>query len=183
MKLRSLLALALFAPAAVLAAPAAKAPAAKTAAAPAKSAAAPASSSPMQGLEVGGFIGYETDDVSGLSLRLDAELPFRDLSPQVKLSFVGSIGYSRLTDSQFGVDFTANVLKFVPAARFTMPVNPQFSVFGDAGLGLAYVGAKVEHERPVLRHHERDRTARSTSSCASAWAPGTTSTRSSSSAR
>ncbi len=100
MKLRSLLALALFAPAAVLAAPAAKAPAAKTAAAPAKSAAAPASSSPMQGLEVGGFVGYETDDVSGLSLRLDAELPFRDLSPQVKLSFVGSIGYSRLTDSQ-----------------------------------------------------------------------------------
>ena len=127
MKLRSLLAAALLAPAVAFAAPAKSAPA----------------SNPLEGLQVGGFIGYETDDVSGLSLRLDGEIPFRDLSPQVKLSFVGSLGYSRLTDSQFGADITANVFKFVPAARFTMPLNPQFSVFGDVGLGLAYVSATV----------------------------------------
>lgn len=132
MKLRSLLAVALLAPAVALAAPPSRA-------------AAPATGSPLAGLQVGGFIGYETDTVSGLSLRLDGEVPFRDLAPQVKLSWVGSIGYSRLTDSPgFGADFKSNVFKIVPAARFTVPLAPQFSVFGDVGLGLAYVSATID---------------------------------------
>lgn len=149
MKLRSLVAVALLAPAAALAAPASKSTAKP--AAPAKSAAAPASSSsPVQGLEVGGFLGYETDDVSGVSLRLDGELPFQDLSPQVKLSWVGSLGYSRLSeDVPFG-DFTVNLVKIVPAARFTLPLNPQFSVFGDAGLGLYYASWEIDQNIPFF---------------------------------
>jgi opacity protein-like surface antigen len=158
MTLRSLLAVALVVPAVVLAAPAgtkstAKSPPSKasttTSGASARSSARPSATegTPLAGLEVGGFIGYETDDLSGLSLRFDGELPFRDLSPEVKLSLVGSLGYSRLSyDPVPGWSFTANVIKLVPAARFTMPLNEQFSVFGDAGLGLAYVGVKVKND-------------------------------------
>lgn len=129
MKLRSLLAVALLTPAVALAAPARTSSTA---------------GAPLDGLQVGGFIGYETADVSGLALRLDGEIPFRDLSPQVKLSWVGSLGYSHLTWDTFGGSFTANVLKIVPAARFTLPLNPQFDLFGDVGLGLAFVSASFD---------------------------------------
>ncbi len=136
MKLSKLVAVALLAPAVALAAP--------------RSGSMSSSSragSPLEGLEVGGFVGYETDDVSGLSLRFDAEVPFRPLAPQLNLSFVGSFGYSYLTwDPAPGWKLTANVLKLVPAARFTLPLNEQFSVFGDAGLGLAYVHASATYD-------------------------------------
>jgi opacity protein-like surface antigen len=129
MKLRSLVAVALLAPAAAFAAQ------------PSKSG---------SGVEVGGFIGYETDDVSGLALRFDGEVPLKQLAPQLQLSVVGSIGYSYLTDSNGfdGVDFKSHVFKFVPALRFTVPLNQQFSLFGDAGLGLAFVHAKIEGTGP-----------------------------------
>ncbi len=134
MKLRPLIAAALLAPAVALAAPASR-----------------AAANPLDGIQVGGFVGYETDDVSGIALRLDGEIPFRDLAPNVKMSWVGSLGYSHLTDSSFaGVDLSSNVLKIVPAARFTVPLNPQFSVFGDVGLGLAYVSASVSFFDPFL---------------------------------
>lgn len=154
MKLRSLVAVALLAPAVALAAQTTGTKSttkagSKSAPAPARTASSSASSgAPLAGLEVGGFIGYETDDLSGLSLRFDGEVPFRDLSPEVKLSLVGSIGYSRLTWEENYFKLTANVIKLVPAARFTMPLNPQFSVFGDAGLGLAYIGVKAESNIP-----------------------------------
>ena len=75
--------------------------------------------------------------LDGVALRVDGELPFQELSPQVKLSLVGSIGYIvRRTTTRFGGDITANLLKIVPAARFSFPVNPQLTLFGDAGLGL-----------------------------------------------
>jgi opacity protein-like surface antigen len=124
-------------------------------AAPAKPAARPAArsssgGSQLQGLSIGGFVGFETDDLSGLSLRVDGELPLTALAPQVNLSGVGSIGYSRLTDDLgFGLNATANILKFIPAARFTFPLNPQFSLFGDAGLGLYYASTTVEFVNPI----------------------------------
>lgn len=102
----------------------------------------------MEGLSVGGFIGYETDDLSGLSLRLDGELPFQALGPQLNLSWVGSLGYSRLTEDEGGVEFTANILKIIPAARLTFPVNDQFSLFADGGLGLYYASWDVEYPAP-----------------------------------
>ncbi len=105
--------------------------------------AAVASSSPRQ-LSLGGWIGYEMGDLDGIQLRVDGVMPFQKLAPQIELSFVGSVGYSRLTESAFGVDVTANILKFVPAARFTLPVNPQLSLFGDAGLGLYYASLSTD---------------------------------------
>jgi hypothetical protein len=132
MKVRSLFALAL---AALLV------PALASAAPPATKAAAPAS--PMQNLTVGGFVGYETDDIGGLALRFDGELPYRALTPQLNLSWVGSLGYSRLTEDVGGLDFAFNIVKAIPAARVTFPVNPQISVFGDAGLGFYYASFEV----------------------------------------
>ncbi len=145
MHVRSLLALAL---AALLAAPAgaqaqAKKSSTKAAAAPAKASPAAATTT-APGYSIGGWIGYETGDLSGLQLRGDFVYPYQKLTPQLDLSFVGSIGWSYLTHSEFGVDTTGNLLKFVPAARFTLPVNPQLSFFGDAGLGLYWDSVKAE---------------------------------------
>ena len=108
-----------------------------------------------QQLSVTGWIGYETGDLSGLQLRVDGVMPFRKLSPQIELSWVGSIGWSYLTHSvsAFGVstDTTGNILKFVPAARFTMPVNRELSFYGDAGLGLYWdsLSADVHYPAPI----------------------------------
>lgn len=122
-------------------------PAAKASAAPARPAArsAPAEAPSSGGLEVGGFAGYEAADFSGLSLRLDGELPVRRLSRKARLSLVGSIGYSRLTwRPGYDVKGTANVGKLVPALRVTYPVARSLDVFGDAGVGFAYVGARID---------------------------------------
>lgn len=157
MTLRSLVAVAMLAPAVAFAAPTSGSKTGKTSSSSSSSASKSTSSSgstsatagtPLEGLEVGGFLGYETDDLSGLSLRFDGELPFRQLTPEIKLSLVGSLGYSRLTWDETFWKMTANVIKLVPAARFTMPLNPQFSVFGDAGLGLAYISVKAEGKGP-----------------------------------
>lgn len=114
----------------VLAAAQAKKPAAKPAAQPMR--AAPA----QQGLSVGGFLGYEMGDLDGLMLRFDGEMQIQALSPQLMLSGVGSVGYTRFTaDIPFG-DITWNVFKLIPAARVTMPVSPELSLYGDGGLGL-----------------------------------------------
>ena len=133
MNVRSFVAAALLAPAITLAAPK-----------PSSSQPAPASQSGVPGLELGGFIGYETDDFSGLALRFDAEMPIQQLNPQVKLSVVGSIGYSYLTWDTYGVTVKSNLFKIVPAARFTIPVAPQVDVFGDVGLGLAHASVSVD---------------------------------------
>jgi len=142
MKVRSLLAAAL---AALLVVPAAAAAQAKrTPAKPATRTQAPPARSGMQALSVGGFVGYEMGDLDGLTLRLDAEMPIQKLNPQLSLSGVGSISYSRLTDSAFGLDVTANILKVVPTARINFPLNPQLSVFGDAGVGLYYASVSAD---------------------------------------
>jgi hypothetical protein len=134
MTIRTFLAAALLAPTLALAAPQSKSTSAQSA----------TTQSPTSGLELGGFIGYETADFSGLALRLDGEMPFRNLGPQVKLSFVGSLGYSYLTWDAFGATFKSNLFKIVPAARFTIPVAPQFDVFGDVGLGIAHASVSVD---------------------------------------
>ena len=104
----------------------------------------------LAGLRVGGFAGYETDDVSGLSIRADGELPIRDLGPQLRLSGVGSLGYSRLTEGvRFG-ELTSNVLKLVPAARLSVALGPKVSLFGDLGVGLALVSARTATSVPFF---------------------------------
>ncbi len=109
-------------------------------------ASAQASAPASDGLSFGGWLGYEMGDADGLQLRADAELPFQQLTPQVKLSFVGSIGYTFAGYDVPGADISVNILKIVPAARFTLPVSPQLSLFGDAGLGLHYTTVDFDYD-------------------------------------
>jgi hypothetical protein len=110
-------------------------------ASPAASLAAPASRSPA--LEIGGFLGYETNDFDGIALRADGEMPFGAIAPNVDLSFVGSLGFSHLSFDGRG-DVDVNVLKIIPAARFTFELNPQLALFADGGLGLYYASLDAE---------------------------------------
>jgi hypothetical protein len=96
------------------------------------------STTPGAGLSVGGFIGYESGDLAGLTLRLDGELPVQQLTPQIAFSVVGSLGYTHFSKDIPGGDLKFNIFNLVPAARFTLPVNPQIDLYGDAGLGLYY---------------------------------------------
>lgn len=106
-------------------------------------------SSTADALTVGGFIGFETGDLTGFALRADGELPFQQLSPQVKLSFVGSLGFTHFSKDvgAYGT-LSFNLVKLVPAARFTLPLNPQFDLYGDAGLGLYYYSATAKTSFP-----------------------------------
>jgi Outer membrane protein beta-barrel domain len=113
-------------------------------------AAAPAGATAPGALTVGGFIGIETGDLSGFALRVDGELPFQRLSPQVNLSLVGSLGYTHFgKDIPFGT-IRYNIVHVIPAARFTLPVNPQFDVYGDAGLGLYYYSGTAKTTVPFF---------------------------------
>jgi hypothetical protein len=121
---------------------------------PVLAAAAPASAakgSSRLSMWAGGFFGYETDDFDGLALRADVEGPLGALSPQVDLSWVGSLGYSRLSDEVPGnVDVDADILKFIPAARLSFPVNPQLTLFADAGLGFYYANVEDDDEFSLM---------------------------------
>ncbi len=123
------------------------------AAAPAKTAAAaPAqtttTSSPSY--QIGGWIGYESDNLGGVQVRGDFVWPFEKLAPGFDLSFVGSVGLSYLSESTSGfgvtVDTSAWQFKLVPTARFTYTFNPQWSVFGDAGVGINYTSVTVKED-------------------------------------
>jgi opacity protein-like surface antigen len=145
MHVRSLFAVAL---AALLVGPA-------TAHAQAKKASSKAAVAPSQttttspNYSIGGWIGYETDDpFGGVQVRGDFVWPFEKLAPALDLSFVGSVGLSYLSHSEsaFGVsvDASAWAFKLVPTARFTYTFNPQWSVFGDAGIGINYTSVSVD---------------------------------------
>lgn len=115
--------------------------------------------SPPPSLSIGGWIGYEAGDLDGLQLRLDVVKPYQRLSPQVELALVGSVGYSRLTESVSApgntTDVTANILKLVPAARFSLPLNADFSLFGDAGVGLYLAFSSIDHSSAALLDSSR----------------------------
>jgi hypothetical protein len=96
-----------------------------------------AQTAPPATLSVGGLVGLEfANGETGFSLRADGEWPFRMLSDTLTLSGVGSLGWTNFGDEEGGFEISTNVFKLVPAARFTFAVAPQFSVYGDAGLGL-----------------------------------------------
>jgi opacity protein-like surface antigen len=145
MHVRSLFAVAL---AALLVGPAAAHAQAKRTSS--KAAAAPSQTTTTSpNYSIGGWIGYETDDpFGGVQVRGDFVWPFERLAPALDLSFVGSVGLSYLShsESSFGVSVDASAWEFklVPTARFTYTINPQFSVFGDAGIGINYTSVSVD---------------------------------------
>lgn len=146
MHVRSLFAVAV---AALLAGPATVHAQAKKSSAKPTAAAAPAKAAPAQNTTtVNGWIGGEFGDLDGFQLRGEYTLPYQKLTPAIDLSFVGAVGYSYLSTSSStplgDASASANVLKFVPSARFSLPVNPQVTAFGDAGLGLYWASMNVK---------------------------------------
>jgi hypothetical protein len=86
-----------------------------------------------------GLAGFEfASGSTGFGLRGDAETDILRLAPNLMLSGVGSVGWTNWSDSAFGVSWSTNILKFVPAARFNLAVAPKFQAYGDTGLGLYY---------------------------------------------
>jgi hypothetical protein len=56
--------------------------------------------SAAQALRVGGLVGFDlTDGESGLGLRVDGELPIQTIGPRIDLSAVGSLGFTRFSNS------------------------------------------------------------------------------------
>ncbi len=117
-----------------------------------KSSAAPARQASASGTKqiwIGGLVGLELGDLDGFGFRVDGEMPLKPLSPKVNLSLVGSVGYSRLSMDLYLGDVGWNIFKVVPAARFTMPVAPKMSLYGDAGLGLYYGSFTMKQNFPA----------------------------------
>ena len=84
--------------------------------------------------QVGAAVGAEFGDLDGVALRGDVVVPLQQLDRQTTLSFVGLAGLTLFSEG----DVDATVFKLVPAARLSLDLAPQFTVYGDAGLGLYF---------------------------------------------
>jgi Outer membrane protein beta-barrel domain len=97
------------------------------------------------GAGVTGFgilVGFEDSKYdTGLALRLDGEIPLQAISPVVRMSLVGSLGYTRFSlDRAFfrNESETLNIFKFTPALRLSFGNHPTIRPYADAGIGLHY---------------------------------------------
>ena len=104
------------------------------------------------GLALGALVGFEDGSGdTGLALRGDVDVPLQALAPMVRLSFVGSLGYSRWTyHTAFFSDLnsTLNIFKLTPAVRFHFGQWPAVKPYADAGLGLHYARFSVRQRDP-----------------------------------
>lgn len=113
----------------------------------AQSRTAPRAAPAGSGLGMGVLLGMEAfDGNTGFALRADGVMDSKWIAPKVLLSGVMSVGYTRFSDGysnyyaggQVDYDWSENIIKFVPAARFTFDVAPQFGLYADAGIGLYF---------------------------------------------
>jgi opacity protein-like surface antigen len=103
-------------------------------------------------MQVGTLIGFEDGSGNtGIALRVDGEWYWQALAPQVRLSFVGSVGFSHWTYNA-GFFQTPNsslsIFKFTPALRFSFGNSPTIRPYGDAGLGLHYATFSIKERDP-----------------------------------
>jgi opacity protein-like surface antigen len=112
----------------------------------------PAASRASSGTQLGLLLGFEDGrGDTGLALRVDGEWYWQALSPQVRLSFVGSVGYSRWS---YNAGFfqtpesTLGIFKLTPALRFSFGNNPTIRPYGDAGIGLHYASFSIKERDP-----------------------------------
>lgn len=113
---------------------------------------AAAGAGPSGGMQVAALVGFEDwGGDSGLSLRLDGEWPLQALAPQVRLSFVGSVGYSYWS---YNAGFfqtpnsTLGIFKLTPAVRFSFGNSTLVRPYADAGLGIHYASFSVKVRDP-----------------------------------
>ncbi len=111
------------------------------------------------GAGLGASFGMGDEDYSALTVRIDAQRSYRELSPQARLDLVVSLGMSHPADSAtvpIGFDpylgtlrtaeitWDANVLELVPAARISYAASPTVAFYADGGLGLTYTATRVD---------------------------------------
>lgn len=119
----------------------------------------PAGASPgAGGPQLGLLVGFEDGDGdTGLALRVDGEWPLQVLSPQIRMSLVGSVGLSRW-DFNSGffseIDTTLTIFKLTPALRFSFGNNPTIRPYGDIGLGVHY--ASLSFSAPGISDSDSD---------------------------
>lgn len=111
---------------------------------------------PRSGLTSAGvLVGFEDfGGDTGLALRGDVLLLPTRIAPRASVGLVLSLGYSHFGESYYQAwdgtdwDWSTNILKFTPAARFGFDVAPRFGLYADAGLGLHYAAWSWEwHDR------------------------------------
>lgn len=101
------------------------------------------------------LVGFEDSaGPAALALRVDGEIPQKSLSPEVGLSIVGSIGFTRQSDhynDPFGDkwEWSTNILKLVPAARFNFGHNAKIKPYADAGVGLYYASWSQSYNETI----------------------------------
>lgn len=100
------------------------------------------------GTGFGVLVGFEDSKYdTGLTLRLDGEIPWQALSPFVRMSFVGSVGYTHFSYNPGGffvnTSETLNIFKVTPALRFSFGQSPMFRPYADAGVGVHYARLSV----------------------------------------
>jgi opacity protein-like surface antigen len=97
-------------------------------------------------VRLGGFAGYGASTTSGLALRFDGEVPFR-AGARLAVSWVGSLGFSRLArgETGFGVTrtVTVTVLDVVPAVRLSLALGDRVAAYADGGIGVYRAGTAV----------------------------------------
>lgn len=98
---------------------------------------------PLGGLDFSGLIALDIPP-SGFSVgpRLTGEGMYNlmDLAPNLRLAIGGRVAFAYHSwDVGFGVGGSLWMLDFVPDAKITYAINDQIGVYGDFGLGLAYM--------------------------------------------
>lgn len=124
---------------------------------------APAAAAPQAGASSGAnrwavLVGMEDGNgTTGLQLRGDLEFTQRPLSSVVGFAIVGSVAFSRFSDSGGYVDYptgydlrwktSSNLLKGVASARFSFGRSAVVRPYVDGGVGLYYDG--YSYSEPV----------------------------------
>lgn len=82
-----------------------------------------------RGFWLGGLVGLEAGNETGLQLRVDGEVPITRFTPKLQLAGVASASFANLSHD-------LKVFEIMPAARITYEATRQFGAYGDVGLGL-----------------------------------------------
>lgn len=131
------------------------APGMKLAAAPAKKSAdspryavAPSSSgSEIGSIAIGGNLGLDFGGNgygTGFRIQGNGYYTLLELAPKFMLDLGGDLDFIYNGCSQAGISCHLTTFEIVPTARFRYHLMPQLSLYGDAGLGLAFASATVD---------------------------------------
>lgn len=92
------------------------------------------------------LVGLEQGDWDGLAVRLDGEVDLQRLSPEMVLTAIGAVGYSRLSEDFRGYDQSVDAFSIVPVARLRFDVTRDMGLYADGGLGIYLAQVTTEFD-------------------------------------